>query len=90
MDQWRVFMETIARDKKRQIFPEIFREFLNFHSKHSLTLVSDCEASVEELMSTSVKIYGNKWLFTCCTRHSDQASSEARDCWKPNVKKRGA
>lgn len=53
-------METIARDKKRQIFPEIFREFLNFHSKHSLTLVSDCEASVEELMSTSVKIYGNK------------------------------
>jgi len=53
-------METIARDKKRQIFPEIFREFLNFRSKYSLTFVSDCEASVEERMSLSVKFYGNK------------------------------
>jgi hypothetical protein len=79
MDQWRVFMETIARDKKRQIFPEIFREFLNFRSQQSHALVSDCEASVERRMSLLVELYGKKWLFTGRTRQSEQASSEARD-----------
>jgi hypothetical protein len=89
MDQWRVFIETIARDKKRQNFPEIFTEFQNFRSQYRLTLVSDCAASVAESMSLSIKFYGNKWLFPDSTRQSDWASLEARDCYRANAKEMG-
>lgn len=36
-------METMPSDKKHRIFPEIFREFLNFRSQYSLILVCECE-----------------------------------------------